>query len=132
MIFLDSGVIIALADKGDELHEAAYALVKSIVAGGESIFITSHVFDEILTYTRRKIGEREAEKAMEFLLNTKKLEIIMPELETFDSALGYFKDYKDFSFCDALSAALMKEYGIRKILSFDSDFDAVPGITRLQ
>jgi predicted nucleic acid-binding protein len=43
--------------------------------------------------------------------------------ETVFSALDFIRRHPGISMCDAISAAIMKEMGMRKILSFDSDFD---------
>jgi predicted nucleic acid-binding protein len=40
-------------------------------------------------------------------------------------------EYRRLSARDALHLSIMKQHGIVRILSFDSGFDAFPGITRL-
>ena len=130
MIFLDSSVIIAVSNPLDENFEDGKRLFSTAFSSGEAIVITTHVFDESLTYIRKKLGPQKSETLLSLLMQNKQIEIAFPERQVFTSAAQLFSKHKKFSFCDALSLAVMNSYGIRKILSFDSDFD-LPGVERL-
>ena len=39
---------------------------------------------------------------------------------------------RNISFADAYHAVLMEQLGINEVVSFDTDFDRVPGITRIE
>jgi len=53
------------------------------------------------------------------------LEIIFVDRVIFNKAWKYFQRYKELSFTDCTSLALIEEYEIDYIASFDSDFDGI-------
>ena len=61
-------------------------------------------------------------------------ELGMLKVEQSHLQLAYeiFKKYENLSFTDSTTVALMLDLGIKEIYSFDSDFDSVPGIIRLE
>lgn len=58
-------------------------------------------------------------------------EIFAVELEDVSRARELILGGAGVSARDALHAAVMQHHGIKHILSFDSGFDACPGITRI-
>jgi predicted nucleic acid-binding protein len=56
---------------------------------------------------------------------------LFPEEKDLEQALGILKKFDKLSFCDALNLVIMERRKIKKILSFDSDFDRFPGIERV-
>ena len=52
--------------------------------------------------------------------------------EDYISALSINRDYGDsINYSDCIILKTMQDLGINKILSFDSDFDKIHGITRI-
>ncbi|MDO8690651.1 MAG: PIN domain-containing protein, partial [Dehalococcoidia bacterium] len=56
--------------------------------------------------------------------------IILPGKRLFRRAFALYRSASPIGFADCYHAALMERLGITEILSFDTDFDRVPGIKR--
>ncbi len=127
-IFLDTGFIIALVRPADENHERAKEINKNVTA---QLFLSDHIFDEVLTFLGK---HKELEVAYEVgkkIIDSEHTEIFFANKIQLEESLAVFNRYKTLSLCDALSVILMKNYEIQKIISFDSDFDLIPGIERI-
>lgn len=132
MILLDTGFLIALFRRGDEYHTRASELQIQLDASGESLLFPECVLAEFASYIRRSDGAQRAAEASLALLELKRGSLVFPtELEV-RNAFAVLKKFSFSSYADALLVALADSRGIRKIASFDSDFDRVRGITRLQ
>ncbi len=57
--------------------------------------------------------------------------ILLPGKQRLRRAFELYAD-RNMSFGDASHVALMEQYGMSEIASFDRDFDRVPGITRVE
>jgi predicted nucleic acid-binding protein len=58
-------------------------------------------------------------------------EIVHAAQKDFPAALDHFETYDGLSFVDATLAAYMHREEIEYVYSFDDDFDAIDGLTRL-
>ena len=126
MRLFDTGVIIALFSKGDEHHPASKALLSS----EKRILVTEAVLFEAVGYLFRKYGSKKATEALDVLLHSE-VQIISTSIEHLERAGGVMRKYPLLSLCDALSVAVLADADVREIVSFDADFDLVPGITRI-
>ncbi len=126
MILLDTSFLVALFRENDEKHGRAAELVKEIKG---RVAITDHIFSELITFLVAKDGNNTAYSAGKKILES---EIILISVlrEDMPVALKYVRKYRGISMCDALSVVVMKNMGIRKIASFDSDFDKL-GVERI-
>src|SRR3989344_5055465 len=111
MIAIDSGVLIAIYRNGDEYHERAVELAKE--------------------YIRRADGNSKAAQIAGEMLVTQRLDVEPPDKQELIRAIEVMRQTKELSFCDALTASMAQSRGIKHILSFDSDFDRLPAITRI-
>ena len=119
MILLDTSFLVALFRENDEKHERAAELVKEIKG---RVTITDHIFSELITFLTAKDGNSTAYGAGK-KINESEIILISVLREDIPIALNYIRKYQGISMCDALSVVVMKNMGIRKIASFDSDFD---------
>jgi hypothetical protein len=58
-------------------------------------------------------------------------EVVSVERAALERAKQIVLAYRQLSARDAIHVSVMEQNGIRQILSFDSGFDAFPGIARL-
>lgn len=124
MIFVDSSFFIAIADKKDQWHEKAKDIsIKDVV-------VSDLVISEVLTEIGRREGGKAAHKVFNYFLDTCK--IVYLEEESLLKAEEIFMKYDGrLSLADAVSITFMKDLGITRVVSFDSDFDKVQGIQRI-
>lgn len=131
MIILDAGFFVALARQNDESHSRADEIERELAEGGESLFFTESVLGEFASLLAKRDSPRLAHLKAEQLLQSRRLTLILStglEVAEAPSLLG---QYGFSSYSDALSVSVMKSRGIKKIVSFDSDFDRAPGIKRI-
>ena len=126
MILADSSFWIALRDRRDRNHPRASELIREFLENRWPIVITDFIFAETHAYFVRSQVLRET--IMRDLLENPvvRIEPIQPADRT--RALGYLRDFQDkqWSYCDALSFAIIERQKIPRATSFDHHF-AQPG-----
>ena len=130
MIFIDTGIFVAYVNKRDTNHERATEILEDVMRGKYGRAYTSdYVFDEAVTFALLKTKDvRKALNVGRLILGDdlpRFLEILFVDKVTFNKAWKYFQKYKKLSFTDCTSIALIEEYEIDYIASFDSDFDGI-------
>ena len=130
MIFIDSNVPMYLVGRAHPLKAAAEQLLEAAVTSGQRLVTSAEVLQEIL-HRYVAINRREAiAPAFAVLLDVVD-EVVAVEEGDVVRAKDLLLGTKSLSSRDALHIAVMVRQGINRIMSFDADFDRVPGITRL-
>ena len=105
-------------------------LLEHAIAQGERLVTDAEVLQEIL-HRYVAIGRRDAiQPAFEALLGVVD-EVFPVERRDTEGARDLIHAMRALSARDALHVAIMRRQGVGAILSFDSGFDAVPGISRV-
>jgi len=127
MIFVDSSYFIAIAREKDRWHKDALQLVDKI---NESMIISDLIISESVTLVGSLEGGKAGKILYEYFIDNCK--IYFTDEEIFSKAIDTFLKYDgSLSLADATSVEVMKKYKIKKILSFDSDFDKINEIERI-
>ena len=121
MLFADTSFLVASLRVNDENHLRAKAIAESM---GEKMMISDHILSELLTMLAYKEGNKAEYHAGKGLVGSDVL-IVYAVQEDILPALELVRTTPKLSMCDAISATIMKKLGIKKILSFDSDFDTL-------
>ena len=130
--FLDTNIFIRYFTKDDEVKAAkALALLERVERGVEKI-ITSEmvVFEVVFTLEHSYRLEKSKVRGMvSDILSLRSLRVpgkrlLIRALELHASA--------NISFVDAYNAVSMAEYGVSEIYSWDTDFDKLPGVNRIE
>ncbi|MFH1200001.1 MAG: PIN domain-containing protein [Candidatus Micrarchaeota archaeon] len=129
MIFVDTSFLIAYAVGRDANHGRANEIRQQ--EEGETLVLTSHNIEETATFLSRREGKAKAREIAAKLLTSSEAQVVFPDRELLLKATEVLGSRDGLSLCDALAVVVMRELGIRKIASFDSDFDRFPGILRL-
>ena len=128
MIIVDSSIFIALADIRDQWHNKALDLKEYIE--NQEILVTDLIISEVLTEIGRRKGGKKGDLLYKYFKDNCK--ILYSSEYAFDSAEEIYLTYDGkLSIQDSLSIYVMNELSIHKIVSFDSDFDKVKGVTRV-
>lgn len=128
MIFADSSYFIAIAREKDRWHEDALRVSEKI---RESLLISELVISESITMVGSFEGGKAGKILYEYFIDNCRIEFINEEM--MGKAVDTFLKYDgSISLADASSIEIMKKHGIKKIISFDSDFDKVKEIDRLR
>lgn len=130
MIFVDSNIPMYVVGAEHPNKTASGRLLEQAIAQGERLVTDAEVLQEILhRYTA--IGRRDAiQPAFGALLGIVD-EVFPIERRDAERAKDLIQGLRALSARDALHVAIMQRRSITAILSFDSGFDVVPGITRV-
>ena len=130
MIFIDSNVPMYLVGRAHR-HKADAERLLTLAAESEERLVTSaEVLQEIL-HRYVAINRRDAiQPAFDALLSVVD-EVVAIEEDDVLRARDLVIRVKTLSARDALHVAVMLREGIARVMSFDTDFDRVPGIQRI-
>ena len=130
MIFVDANVPMYLVGTPHRNQERAVAALRKLAQERETFVTDVEVYQEILhryTETRRISVIDSAIDALNNIVS-EVLSYGMPEIY---AARDLIAITDGVSARGALHAAIMRQAGITRILSYDRGFDAIPGIERL-
>ncbi|MBU4373317.1 MAG: PIN domain-containing protein [Euryarchaeota archaeon] len=127
MIFADSSYFIALAREKDRWHKDALKLAEKI---NDPLLVSDLIISESVTMVGSLEGGKAGKLLYEYFIDNCKIEFI--DSEMLAKGMETFLKYDgSISLADAVSVEIMKENRIKKIISFDGDFDKVREIERL-
>lgn len=108
----------------------AQRLLEKLIADRERLVTDAEVLQEIL-HRYVAIDRRDAiQPAFDALLGVVD-EVLIVDGRAVERAKQIVLGYRQLSARDAIHLSVMEQNGIRQIASFDSGFDAFPGIARL-
>jgi predicted nucleic acid-binding protein len=130
--FLDTNILLRhiLEDHADHSPRASAAIIQ-LERGELRVFTTATVvFEAVFTLHR---GYRHSPSSIrEALLPLLELRsVALPGKRVVRRAFDLFVDRR-ISFADAYHAALIENLNIPRILTFDRDFDGIPGLERIE
>ncbi|HEY9245498.1 MAG TPA: PIN domain-containing protein [Candidatus Methanoperedens sp.] len=127
MIFADSSYFIALARKNDKWHKDALRVTEKI---RELLLVSELIISESITMVGSFEGGKAGKILYEYFVDNCRIEFLTGE--ALERAMDTFLKYNgSISLADASSVEIMKKNRIKKIISFDGDFDKVEGIERI-
>ena len=130
MILVDSNIPMYLIGSPHPHKTDAQRLLEKLIADRERLVTDAEVLQEIL-HRYVAIDRRDAiQPAFDALLGVVD-EVLIVDRRAAERAKQIVLGYRQLSARDALHLSVMEQNGIRQIASFDSGFDAFPGIARL-
>lgn len=120
-VFIDSSAIISLWDQDDSNHLAAIEKSQELQKIKAVIFISNIVAGEVLTVLSMKLGIKIANQCGEML---QKLNTVFVDESLHQKAWDGFqkRTSKNLSFFDYTSLAIIREFNMDKVFTFDRDF----------
>ncbi len=127
MIFADSSYFIGIAREKDRWHKDALRIAER---NNESLLISDLIISESVTLVGSLEGGKVGKILYEYFVDNCK--IVFTDADLLENAMETFLMYDGtISLADATSVEIMQQFGIDRIISFDSDFDKVNGIKRI-
>ena len=122
-------MVIALAVEDDQYHTRAVELLPTM----DQEQVTSDlVLSESVTGVGARLGFKSAREVFDNLYHNPAVKVVFLNKQlTERSLLTYTRYGGKLSFADAVSVRIMQDRKLKRIISFDSDFDDVEGITRI-
>lgn len=131
-VVVDSSVLLARVDDDDEHHEVATEIVHGIDVGElPTGIVTETVTIETLNHVHRKGTHESAIGLLDRIVEGAYFDLVYSPRVVFSAARAVFRQYEGFAFGDAMLVGYMQQEDIEYLYSFDDDFDAVEGLTRL-
>lgn len=130
--FLDTNVLLRYFTRDDEAKASRALALLTRIERGEERVATSHavIFETVYTLQRFYNVPRERIRALIAPL------IALRGLQLSDKAVyePAFDLYvaRNISFADAYNAAYLRAAGLSEIYSWDTDFDKIDGLTRVE
>ena len=131
MILVDANVPMYLVG-ADHPHKAdAQRLLERVITGRERLVTDAGVFQEVL-HRYVAINRRDAIQPAFDALSELVDDVFMVDAAAVERAKILVLGYGSLSARDAIHVAIMRQHDVTRVMSFDTGFDAVPGITRLR
>lgn len=134
MKFLDANVILRYLTRDDEAKaEACFALFQRVKQGAEEVFTCEAIVAEVvyvLSSPRAPYRLNHEEIRVRLLPILALRGFRLPQKRVYLRALDVFASSPFLDFEDAVAVAHMERRGIRELLSYDRDFDRIPGFKR--
>lgn len=136
MRFLDTNVVLRYLTRDDEAKaEACYRLFQRVQSGEEELYTCEAIVTEVvyvLSSSRApyRLSHEEIRSRLVPILTLRGLRL--PQKRIYLQALDLYATFPFLDFEDALAAAHMERRGITKIVSYDKDFDRLPGVGRVE
>lgn len=132
-VLIDTGLFYALQNRRAARHKSAKRTFSEAIDGQFGTLYTSeYVYDETITLVRARTGSfAEAQTVGERILGRSGFPDVFDLLyvteEIFDETVDILERYRDhsLSFTDATTVALVDQYNLDGVVSFDDDFDGV-------
>jgi predicted nucleic acid-binding protein len=130
VILVDSNIPMYLVGAAHPHKSDAQRLLENLISQRARLVTDAEVMQEIL-HRYVAINRREAiQPAFDALLGVVD-QVLAVDHAVVERAKQIVLGYARLSARDAVHLAIMQQHGIEQILSFDSGFDAFPGIERL-
>lgn len=130
MIFIDSNIPMYLVGASHPLKVDARRLLEEAIGNAERLVTDAEVLQEIL-HRYVAIDRRAAiQPAFDVVLGVVD-EVFPVDVAVVDRAKTILYGKPRLSARDAIHLATMAANGVKRIMSFDSGFDGVPGVERM-
>jgi len=130
-LFVDTWGWLTLRDRREARHAEARKVFTGALAGRGGIITTDFVLDETFTLLFRRLAFNETRDSMAILSESIEageivsIPISSPRFKAAQTLRLKFKDKPDISFTDLCSMVVMRELGVRKILTEDAHFGRI-------
>jgi predicted nucleic acid-binding protein len=130
--FLDTNIFLRHLLQDDPDHSPkASAFLKRIEAGEVKVRTSDTVIFETV-FTLQKVYRRPKAAIRDTLLPLLELPgIVLPQKRRYRKVFSLYVD-ENLPFADAYHAVLMEQLNLTEIVTFDTDFDRITGITRVK
>jgi predicted nucleic acid-binding protein len=130
VIFIDANIPMYLVGADDKYRDDARRLVERAITARERLVTDAEVLQEIL-HRYVAIDRRDAiQPAFDAILGVVD-EVFSVTPDDVERAKTILLGRKKHSARDAVHLATMENHGVTRIITFDTGFDAYPGVSRL-
>jgi predicted nucleic acid-binding protein len=130
--FLDTNVFVRhfTQDNADHSPPASQLLMR-IARGQQQVRTADTVVFETVFLLEKQYRHPKATIRANLLPLLTLPGIVLPGKERFEKVFDYYVS-RNLPFADAYHVVLMEDEGLTEIITFDEDFDRIPGIIRIE
>lgn len=129
---VDSNVLIGYRLARDQFNERATEIVRGIDGSVlPRTLLTTYCLAEVLNIVGESAGHQTGIETLDGIVESRGIEVVQTTHGDFSTGQAIYRRHEGMTFVDAITAAYMRREDVAYIYSFDDDFDAVEGITRL-
>jgi len=139
-VAIDTNYLVALVDEQDAWHSKACKIRDALKKAKAEYIYLDCVFNETISVLAKRLEEKGQSERLVTLLSN--LEQFVPEdkitwvsqqgQNLLQEILGLVRSSKgSLNFHDSLIALVLRESGIKYLVSFDSDFDGINWLERI-
>ena len=123
-VFVDTSAFKAVLDEKDDFHLIATRVWADLLKKDTLLVTSNFIVDETLTLIRIRCGLAKAKEFKEKIINSlKSLKIVrVMSIDERNAWHWFINEWKDLSFTDCVSFAVMERLGLEKVASFDQHF----------
>ncbi len=126
-MFVDASFWVAITDRRDQWHERAKAIAARVAPRPTILDLAAA---EALTLVGARLGGKAGNALFEYFLDSCRVLHLTDEL--FEAAMSRHLSFDGaLSVTDCATVEAMVNASDRQLLSFDSDFDRIKGLTRI-
>jgi uncharacterized protein len=130
--FLDTNVLLRYFTRDDEAKaRQSLALLLRVERGDERVSTSPLVIFETI-FTLQRFYQVPREQIRDLVWSVIALRgVQLPDKAIYEHAFMLYVN-RNIAFADAFNAAYMQARGLREIYSWDTDFDTIPGLARVE
>lgn len=123
-VFVDTSLFKAVLDEKDDFHLLGTKILAELLEKDTLLMVSNFIVDETLTLIRIRCGLEKAKEFKEKIIGSlKSLKIVRVTTADERNAWNWFiSQWRDLSFTDCTSFAMMKRLGLTQVATFDQHF----------
>jgi uncharacterized protein len=135
MRFLDTNIFLRYLTRDDPVKAAAcYALFQRLQQGSEQAITSEAIITEVVyvlsARSHYNLGAADIRARLAPILNLRGLRLAHKRM--YLRALDLYATYPALDFEDVLTISQMERQGMTELYSYDTDFDGISGVTRIE
>lgn len=129
---VDTGVLYAAFQRRDDFHETGLSIVRDADRGElPQLVVLDFVLAETMNALTRRLDPGDARRSLEMLEASAGFEITRTSNVVWSAGLATYRQLDRLSLVDSILVSYCREREASYLYSFDTGFDDVGGITRL-
>lgn len=123
-VFVDSSMWKALVDSEDDFYQKAARVWRSLKQENVRLLTSNYILDETFTLIRKRCGIEAVKLLRDRLVSDWKAVKIMRVTITDEARAWdwFLRDWRNLSFTDCVSFALMERLELKRVATFDQHF----------
>jgi predicted nucleic acid-binding protein len=121
-IFVDTSAFYALLDADDENHVRSAETWRRLMLSNEHVVTTNYILVETFALVQSRLGLEAVREFQEAVAPVLSVEFVTPDIHRLGIAALLAASRRGLSLVDCISFEVMRDLGIKSVLTFDGHF----------